>query len=147
MKILTEDTSNQTDAMRFCVWGLKDPPPHIRSSFVIIRSSDAIYAIWLAENTIAFVHWEWTFFRSLFFRFSQKFAYSCIYSSFKHDIRWSIKIASFSWEFHIFLPNLYWQNRFERAICDQDRQMLLRVLSHKIEAWVSVYFFVSWRIF
>lgn len=61
-KIINEDTSNQTDAMRFlCSRLLEGPPLHIRSYVVIIRSSDAIYEIWLVKNTIAFVRCEWLF--------------------------------------------------------------------------------------
>lgn len=40
---------------------LEGKPLHIRKYVVIIRSYDAIYEIWLVQNTIAFVHCEWLF--------------------------------------------------------------------------------------
>lgn len=87
---ITKDTSIQTDAIDGFVLGLLEGPPlQIRNYVVIIRSSDAICEIWLVQKTIAFVHCEWPFFRSLFFRFSQKFAYSCnnSYSNTTSDVQ------------------------------------------------------------
>lgn len=76
-KFRTMDTSNQTDAMSFCVVAPQSPPLHIRNYIVIVRSSDAIYGMWLVENTITIVRLEWPSFRSLLFRIATKFAYSC----------------------------------------------------------------------
>ena len=51
-KIISEDTSVRTDAMKaLCFEVLTDPPLQIRSCFVIVRSSDAINGLWFAEKT------------------------------------------------------------------------------------------------
>ena len=53
-KIISEDTSVRTDAMKaLCFAVLTGPPLQIRSCFVIVRSSDAINGLWFAEKTKA----------------------------------------------------------------------------------------------
>lgn len=133
-KIITEDTSSQTDARGFMLGGLKGPPFHIRIYFVSIRSSDAIYALWLVQKTIAFVRRVWSFFPVAFLSL---FAKICIFVQqliSKHDIRCSINCIIFFGIWHrtkscsTFLPIFIDRNGFERVICGR---MMFCVPCHK----------------